>query len=194
MVMKPHASLPAPIAGAAAVVIALALAACPGPGAPGGAATAPPAPAAPSNHGGDPDSHTLLASLSRGACYGWCPVYEVRVYADGSVEYHGDDFVKVQGDATATLAPDQRKAIEELFMGHGYFDLADAYTDVDWTDAPSSTTSFHLDGRDKTIRHYHGDQDAPAALSEIEDGLDQIVGIERWIGTEQERRDHKGRW
>ena len=40
---------------------------------------------------------------------------------------------------------------------------------------------------DKTVHHYHGDHSAPEALTKLEDRFDQIVDIQQWIGTPDER-------
>jgi hypothetical protein len=141
-----------------------------------------------SNHGGGSASaHELLGSISRTACFGWCPVYTLTVYRDGAVEYDGEDYVKTKGHATGTLPPETLGALDDLFQKHDYFALQDKYTSYDATDAPSVTTSYASAGRTKKIEHYLGDMHAPKVLGEIEDGFDKIVGIERWIGTEQER-------
>jgi hypothetical protein len=117
--------------------------------------------------------HEVMATLERTACYGTCPMYSLTVYRDGTVEYNGEQFVKTQ--------------LDDLFTSAHYFDLKDAYTDYDVTDNPSAKTSYSSGGKTKTIDHYYGDSDAPEVLSTIEDGIDKIVHIEQFIGTEQER-------
>ena len=53
---------------------------------------------------------------------------------------------------------------------------------------PSVNTSYTpAGGRTKEVRHYLGDNDAPVALNRIEGSIDQLVHVERWIGTEAER-------
>ena len=57
------------------------------------------------------------------------------------------------------------------------------YTHRDVTDKPSAIIGFE----DKTVRHYHGDHSAPEALTKLEDRFDQIVDIQQWIGTPDQR-------
>lgn len=146
-----------------------------------------------SNHAPAPTgAHVLLASLSRTACYGWCPIYTVTVYRDGVVEYDGERFVKTKGKATWHLAPDELAALDTLFTSHGYLSLAAEYTHEDVTDNPSANTAYQpAGGAAKSVTHYHGDMNAPKALDEIETGFDRIVHTETWIGTEQERQSLK---
>ena len=149
--------------------------------------SAPPAPAA-------PPPRVLLASLERGMCYGWCPVYRVEIYRDGTLAYHGEHFVKTRGDATGHVTPAQLAALDQLFASAHYFDLADRYDEDDVTDAPTATTSYRLGDKQKSIHHYYGDRNAPEDLAKVEDGIDRIIGIEQWIGSEAEREQHHDEW
>lgn len=157
-------------------------------GCPHHTATPPPHPPI-DNTGGQTGPHELLASLSRTACYGTCPVYTVTVFKDGAVEYKGEEFVKLTGSATGHLSLDALAQIDTLFASAHYFDLEDKYDSYDVTDNPSASTSWSHDGKTKTIDHYYGDMHAPEVLGTVEAGLDKIVNIEQWIGT-QEERDH----
>ena len=142
----------------------------------------------PSNTGGAIAPHAPLATIARTACFGWCPVYKLTVYRDGTVEYEGEQYVKTQGKATGHLAPDRVAQLDQLFTSHGYLGLADKYEDYSVTDMPSVLTSYTpAGGATKTVSHYLGDGHAPKALGEVEDGIDKIVGVEQWIGTEDER-------
>lgn len=153
----------------------------------------PPPPAAPvvanqpaPNHA----PHDLIATLERQECYGWCPIYKISIYRDGAVEYHGESFVKVKGDAKTELTDVQLAELEHAFEAAHYMTLADTYTHEDATDSPTVLTSY----RNKHIAHYHGDYHAPRELGELEQEIDRIVGIERWIGTATERDAHAEDW
>lgn len=145
----------------------------------------PVTPVAPVTH-----EHVLLASLERGVCYGTCPAYKLTVYRDGKVEYVGKDFVKKIGKASGTLTDAQLAALDKLFLDAKYTsEYKAAYTSYDVTDNPSANTSYQPVGatKPKSVAHYYGDTHAPASLTEIESKFDDIVKIERWIGTRAER-------
>jgi hypothetical protein len=143
----------------------------------------------------DPGPHVLLATLERGLCYGRCPVYKLAIYRDGDVAYHGEQFVKVKGDATTHLTPARLGNLERAFADAHYSALASTYTHEDVTDVPTEITSFRDDGdRTKQVEHYRGDSRAPEALTKLEDEIDRIVGSERWIGTREERDAHAEEW
>ena len=61
------------------------------------------------------------------------------------------------------------------------------------TDGPTTITSHTQGGHTKRIEHYSGDHSAPSALSQIEEGLDRLVHVEKHIGTEAERAKLSGR-
>ena len=150
--------------------------------------TPPPAPISNNQH---PTAapHEPMATIERTACFGWCPVYKVTVYRDGAVEYDGGNFVRTTGHATGTLKPDRLAALDELFRSHHYLDLRNSYDEYRMTDMPSVFTSYTPQGQTaKRVKHYLGDDSAPRDLTEVEDGIDRIIDIEQWIGTDDERR------
>jgi hypothetical protein len=116
------------------------------------------------------------------------------VYRDGVVDYAGEAFVKHKGAMTGHVGPDVIAAIDQLFHDAHYFELADAYTHEDATDSPTVTTSYRDGGRVKTIPHYYGDMHAPEVLATVEDGLDRLVHVEQWIGTDKERELNADKW
>ena len=59
--------------------------------------------------------------------------------------------------------------------------MNDSYTERTITDAPSVITSIIIDGKTKSIEHYHGDFSAPEALTQLEDKIDEIVNSNQWI-------------
>jgi uncharacterized protein DUF6438 len=135
-----------------------------------------------------PGAGKPMASLQRTACYGTCPIYKVTVFSDGTLKYEGERFVKKIGAATAKLSPAEVEALARAFQQADFFALADKYEKYEMTDAPSAITSFDDGKKQKTVSHYHGDRSAPAALRTLEDRIDAIVHIERFIGTPDERR------
>jgi hypothetical protein len=130
-----------------------------------------------------------LATLERTRCFGTCPVYRVTILRDGTVEYVGGQYVKVQGRATGHISAEQLAQLCRLFQQSGYLQFRDSYERVDVTDQPSAYTSYSpAPGRTRSVRHYLGDRSAPRALIDVEEGIDRIVHIEQWIGTPEERQ------
>lgn len=135
-------------------------------------------------------SDTLI-TLERSVCYGTCPDYKVTISADGKVTFQGRQFVKTKGTVQGSITLDGLRQLLAEFDKARYFSLRDKYETEkdgcpeDWTDHPSAVTSIRLNGKSKSISHYHGCRDGqvayPKALTELEDRIDEIVGTKQWI-------------
>ena len=120
-------------------------------------------------------------TLQRTPCYGSCPVYRIMVSGTGEVGYFGETHVDKAGAHRWKISGRRLQRLAEAFERARYSRLADRYTSREFTDAPGCLTSIEYeDGTSKSIDHYHGDPSAPAALTELEDEIDRIVGVERY--------------
>ena len=134
-----------------------------------------------------------LITIKRSICYGTCPDYTVTIAADGTVTFEGREFVKTKGVAKATITREALRQLIEAFENSKYFSLNDSYrTKKDgcpevWTDADTVTTSIRINGKTKSISHYHGCEDDqgrstyPKGLTQLEDQIDKIAGTKQWI-------------
>ncbi|MFC1945184.1 DUF6438 domain-containing protein [Chloroflexota bacterium] len=123
----------------------------------------------------------VTITLERAACHGLCPVYTLTIQGDGAVVYEGTDFVKTRGRVEITIPEEKIEHLLEEFEAIDYFNLNDKYTERAITDAPSVITSITVDGKTKTVEHYHGDFSAPKELNELEDEIDEIINTAQWI-------------
>ena len=124
----------------------------------------------------------LVITLERTVCYGTCPIYKLTLDGDGRVIYEGEEHVRVIGTSTTQISLRRVKKIVSEFYNVDYFSLKDDYLEWDITDMPGAITAITINGKTKTIRHYHGDKSAPKELTKLEDRIDEIVGSQRWIG------------
>jgi hypothetical protein len=122
-----------------------------------------------------------LATLERTGCYGECPVYRLTVSSDGSVVYVGTRWVKVIGRQQYKLTDAQLGALQSAFEHSSFMSLRD-YDKVENTDDDWAHISYRRGGFVKRVRHYHGDNSAPASLTALEDEFDRIVDSGRFIG------------
>jgi hypothetical protein len=123
----------------------------------------------------------VVITLERTACFGTCPVYSLTIRGDGTVAYEGKDFVEVKGPAETTISQDQIEKLIVEFEKADFFSLKDSYAERTITDAPTVITSITVDGKSKTVEHYHGDLSAPEKLTALEDRIDDIVNSDQWI-------------
>jgi hypothetical protein len=139
-------------------------------------------------------SRIKKVTLRRTPCYGPCPVYEVTVWGTGEVEYFGEAHVDKAGTHRWRISRRRLDRLAEAFERARYSRLEDGYTSRDFTDAPGCLTSIEYEDRtSRSIDHYHGDPNAPDALTELEDEIDRIVGVERYTEPDfpfPPKRDH----
>src|SRR5437660_997808 len=137
---------------------------CPGEG----TSALPPAAAQPSD----------FVELQRTSCFGACPVYSVRIGADGQVSWHGERSVRVVGDDTATIRSSDARALIEKFRTVGFWNLCSSYS-VMVTDASTVITTVHLADQEKRISNYLNS--APDWLQPLEYEIDALSDTYRWI-------------
>jgi hypothetical protein len=125
---------------------------------------------------------TPIATLERTGCYGECPVYRLTVSSDGSVVYVGTRWVKVLGRQQYKLSEAQLSELQAAFERASFMQMRD-YDRVENTDDDWAHVSYRRGNIVKHVRHYHGDNSAPAALSSLEDEFDRIVDSGRFIGV-----------
>jgi hypothetical protein len=124
---------------------------------------------------------TPLATLERTGCYGECPVYRLTVNTDGSVVYVGTRWVKVLGRQEYKITEAQLTELQSAFDRANFMVLHD-YDRVESTDDDWAHLSFRRGTGFKRVRHYHGDNAAPQALSNLEDEFDRLVDSGRFVG------------
>ncbi|HEX6309447.1 MAG TPA: DUF6438 domain-containing protein [Longimicrobiales bacterium] len=127
-------------------------------------------------------------TLERQPCFGFCPVYRVEIAGDGTVTFTGERNVDTVGVATRTIGADAAAALITELVTAGFFELEDDYS-MDakacgpyHTDAPTVITTLSANGRSKRIEHDHGCGGAPAILRQMQERVDSVAGVSRWVG------------
>ena len=131
----------------------------------------------------------LKITLERTGCFGFCPNYKLTITADGAVVFEGGRFVK------SAISQERLKQLMAEFDRVKFFSLEDDYLDdprvcaSNETDNPSAFTSIRINGKSKTVRHYHGcsGPKVPKEITELENKIDEIVNTAQWLP------DKKGR-
>jgi ankyrin repeat protein len=147
----------------------------------------------PSDYGGpadrafpaNPDPSTIVIALKRTACYGTCPDYRVELRGNGEVTFRGNRFVLVKGVHKWRIDPATVKPLLDLFRRANYFDLA-GYYESGVTDNPTYITRFSVNGLDKYVLDYVGeDQGMPPIVTEIEGAIDTAARTASWIDGDE---------
>src|SRR5262249_11474904 len=129
-----------------------------------------------------PEGVALVAGLRRIPCYGRCPEYSIRVYADGTVIYRGLNYVRVRSGRRIKLAPATLRTVLDLFRKNDFlhfkYECGGGWTDDAWVEL------FFADGgHSRGVHHYLGCSNAPQFLTKLETEFEQLVGSERWVGS-----------
>lgn len=133
-----------------------------------------------------PDSRVTMERLP---CFGTCPVYRVEIAADGAVTFTGERYVDSVGTRSHRIEPGEAADLMHDLVDGGFFDLADDYTQgakecgMYHTDAPRVNLTVRVDGRSKTVQHDYGCGGAPPSLRSLQERVDSVAGVSRWVGT-----------
>ena len=133
-----------------------------------------------------PDT-TLVASLERGPCRGFCPAYRVDVFADGRVRFLGERNVERTGAQARTIPLTAVHALMREIESSGFAAADTAYVHESpgcgryHTDLPVSVLTARVGTRMKTIRHDPGCQGAPGFLQTLQARVDSVAGTSLWI-------------
>lgn len=129
-----------------------------------------------------PEYKEAAITLSRTACFGKCPVYNLKIHTDGLVIYEGQQDVKVVGTRTGQISPEKVKELIEEFYKINYFKLKESNTDSNLceTDHPAIITSITIDGKAKKVHDNLGCP-FPSKLRDLEIKIDEVAGSKRWV-------------
>ena len=130
-----------------------------------------------------------VITLQRGGCEKRCAVYKIIVFADGTLIYHGQYYVRRNGLVLDKVDVATVKRLIEEFQAINYFNLQDqyGYTSEEGcnsvlSDAPVAMTSIVTGEKSKAIIHHHRCVGpVPGQLTRLEDKIDQLARAARWI-------------
>jgi hypothetical protein len=128
------------------------------------------------------DWNSLRITLSRSACRGTCPIYEIAIHGDGTVLYDGRAYVRTKGKKELQISHTSLVQLVDTFRKVDYFSLADRYV-AGVTDNPTYVTSISFDGVSKSVVDYVGRKAGmPPGVSDVEAAIDRLSGVSKWVG------------
>jgi hypothetical protein len=116
-------------------------------------------------------------------CYSNCPLYTVRIYADGRLVWHGDKAVSSIGDATARVDAAQTQALIANARQLGFGSLCNYYA-MRAFDGLLSVTTVSIGGRVKTVVN-EAPSDAPSWLYKLDSQIAALNDVQHLIGVRQ---------
>ncbi|HHM21925.1 MAG TPA: hypothetical protein ENJ20_07860 [Bacteroidetes bacterium] len=112
--------------------------------------------------------------LKKDPCFGFCPVYTIKINGRGEVVYNGLKNVEKEGTWYRILPPERVNGLFSAFEEAGFWDFNDEYT-AQVTDLPTTWITLVLGEKTKTIKDYYG---APEKLKTLEAMIGKIVSEE----------------
>ena len=116
--------------------------------------------------------------------YSRSPVYTVRVYGDGRVDWHGETAVSVLGDASESAYATRAKALIAKARDLGFGGLCDEYA-MRALDGGISVTKVSIAGQTKTVAN-HGPSNAPSWLYKLHEEVAALSPVQRLIGAKRD--------
>lgn len=123
------------------------------------------------------EGDSLFAMLDKGACFGRCPVYKLKIYKSGYTVFDAIKWNKVEGVFYTKLEASTMQSILDSANAIGYFNLKDEYDNNMVTDLPATQTIIHGDGKYKAIRNRYG---GPQELKDFETWFHMLFENTNW--------------
>lgn len=129
---------------------------------------------------------TTMVMLSRGACHGTCPVYAVRLAANGHVRFVGARFVRQVGVDTTRVPTAAIAALRAAFADRKFPDVPPV---IEYgasacgpyvADLPTVELTVRGASGEHRVRFDQGCRNHPYMLDTLANMVDSISGSSRW--------------
>lgn len=112
-------------------------------------------------------------------CYGTCPVYEVKIFSDGQVTWHGKRNVERTGWYESRVSREVLNQIREKVFEADFLALENQYpvSEPKVADLPSTITYVRIGDMEKFVTNTH---DAPEQLLTFEQYLQNLIDGLAW--------------
>lgn len=119
-----------------------------------------------------------VVGYQKTACFGKCPVYQVKFFSDGKVTWYGKMNVERLGLHEAKVEPAVLKGIRDKANELKYWDFEGEYPrGKKVADLPSTITFLRAGDVEKTVVDTH---EAPENLKLFERYLEELIGSLDW--------------
>lgn len=129
----------------------------------------------------------IVFMMKKGACFGTCPVYTLRIYNNRYTEFVGKKHTNLIGTHSKEISKEQYESLVTGFDEADFLNLEDAYQS-NIPDLPAIKLSYHKDGTKKTIV---GKRERPEVLHKLQFQLEKIVQEEGWTKVSDNQEPEK---
>jgi hypothetical protein len=115
----------------------------------------------------DPGRPLQIAGFEKSPCFGSCPVFQVKIYSDGTAIWKGERYVERIGTFHAVVTPEWVAGLWKEADEAGFFKFSERYpaTGARLPDLPTTTVMLV---RERMRRQVADNADAPLALQRFE--------------------------
>lgn len=117
-----------------------------------------------------------LVEMSKGPCFGFCPIYTLTVYSNGVVTYNGERNTNRQGMHLRILEKNELSALKSQLEKANLWQYQDLYKGQ-LPDMQTVTITYWEEGDFKTIA---GKDGRPKPVVDIETTLEDIANSGKW--------------
>lgn len=121
----------------------------------------------------------VVASLKKTGCYGNCPVFEAKIFSDGTATYFGEKHTPRTGYFTAKVRPSATNELVKRAESVGFFGLENQYPTDGRRVADFPTTTIHIRTGQKE-RSVEDHFDAPLSLQGFEQFFLELIEELNW--------------
>src|SRR5581483_11238157 len=125
-----------------------------------------------------PLTNTDFVEMSKGACYGTCSVYTIRIHANGQVDWQGHSYVAERGKDVTDIGATLARQLIARFASADFWALCADYS-RDITDSATTNFRVRIGDRTKVVSNYA--ESAPKWLDELEYAVDDAADTHRWL-------------
>jgi hypothetical protein len=126
------------------------------------------------------DSFKGLVKLTKSACDGFCPTYEIEVFENRTVVFEGHAYVTQPGRHAFEASQDQIGKIIDAINKADFFSADFKFADLGAEGLPVTMLEINLGGKWRQV-HYFGGADVPSDLAELERIVGDLVDLKGWI-------------
>lgn len=119
----------------------------------------------------------VVSTLERGACFGRCPIYKVKIYSSGYASYEGVNFVDQIGLYKSQFSEKELTDIAIKGVEFGLDTMALSYDQPRVTDLPTTHIGTLIEGKLKTIKMRYG---YPESLRSYRNYLEELIKSKTW--------------
>ncbi len=113
-------------------------------------------------------------TMSRGACFGRCPIYSVTIKSNGMVQYKGRNFTDHIGVYERKLTPQQTGQVLQAFKEYRVDTCASTY-ELRIADVPGIFYKITINGKVKQIGNAHF---GPGYLKDLAKDIDALAQVD----------------